>query len=81
MRVRLGHREALPRLVALLRFDPDAIVTTLAGDEIEVSYVGSLSESAQRDKLEARLRAWMSEWELADDDGPDPLPGPVNVHT
>jgi hypothetical protein len=76
MRVRLGRREELHRLVALLQFDPDAIVTTLGGDEVEVSYVGSLSESAQRDKLEARLASWMSEWELADGDGPDPLPGP-----
>jgi hypothetical protein len=74
MRVKLEHSEELPRLVALLQFDPDAIVTTLGGDEIEVSYVGSLSEAAQRDKLETRLRAWMSDWELADDDRPDELP-------
>ena len=71
MRVRLEHREALERLVALLQFDPEAIVTTIDDEEIEVSYVGSLSERAQRERLEARLRSWMSEWELADDVAPD----------
>jgi hypothetical protein len=71
VRVRLEHREALERLVALLQFDPEAIVTTIDDEEIEVSYVGSLSERAQRERLEARLRSWMSEWELADDVAPD----------
>jgi len=74
VRVRLEDREELARLVALLQFDPDAIVTTLDADEIEVSYVGSLSEQAQRERLRARLRTWMSDWELADDTAPDPPP-------
>jgi hypothetical protein len=72
VRVRLEHREELGRLVALLEFDPDAIVTTIDVDEVEVSYVGSLSERAQRERLEARLRTWLSDWELAD--APDPPP-------
>ena len=74
MRVRLEHREELDRFVALLQFDPDAIVTPIDDDEVEVSYVGSLSERAQRERLEARLREWMSDWVLADDVAPDPPP-------
>ena len=74
MRIRLERREKLDRLVALLQFDPDAIVTTIDDDEIEVSYVGSLSERAQRERLESRLRSLLSEWELADEVAPDPPP-------
>jgi hypothetical protein len=74
VRVRLEHREELDRFVALLQFDPDAIVTAIDEDEVEVSYVGSLSERAQRERLEERLREWMSDWELADDATPDPPP-------
>ncbi len=73
MRVRLEHREELGRLVALLQFDADAIVTTIDDGELEVSYVGSLSERAQRERLETRLRSWLHEWQLADA-APDPPP-------
>jgi hypothetical protein len=74
VRVRLEHRETLDGLVALLQFDPDAIVTAIDDDEVEVSYVGSLSERAQRERLEMRLRSWLHEWQLADDVAPDAPP-------
>ena len=60
MRVRLSNPERIRRLLAFLAFDSNAIVTQIGDTEIEVSFLGSLNEWAQRRELELRLRAWLS---------------------
>lgn len=62
MLVRVEHPEDLPRLVSQLQFDPEAIVTAVSTDEVEIDYLGSLTEEAQRRRLESRLAGWQVEW-------------------
>jgi hypothetical protein len=50
----------LTRLQAFLAVDTDAIVTPLSELEIEISFLGSRNEWAQRKELELRLRTWLS---------------------
>ena len=58
MRVRLSNPARLRRLLAFLAFDPAIVVSQIGDSEIEVSFLGSLNEWAQRRELELRLRAW-----------------------
>lgn len=60
MRIRLSHPSRLRRLLAFLAFDATAVVTAVAEDEVEVSFLGSLNVWAQRRELELRLRAWLA---------------------
>jgi hypothetical protein len=60
MRIRLSDARQLERLLAFLEFDPNVIVTQLAVDEVEVSFLGSLNTSAQMMESELRLRLWLS---------------------
>ena len=50
----------LRRLLAYLAFDPNVVVTTIAHDEVEVSFLGSLNTNAQQMEAELRLRAWLA---------------------
>jgi hypothetical protein len=50
----------LKRLLAYLEFDPNVIVTKIAEDEVEVSFLGSLNTSAQGMETALRLRAWLA---------------------
>ena len=59
LRITLSNPAALARLLAFLSFDPTAVVTPIGEREIEVSFLGSLNEAAQRRELELRLRAWL----------------------
>lgn len=60
MRIRLSDGSQLERLLAFLAFDPNVIVTQLASDEVEVSFLGSLNTSAQMMESELRLRLWLA---------------------
>jgi hypothetical protein len=68
MRVRTATPADLTQLLVRLGIDPDAIVTAIADDEAEISYLGSLSEDAQREKLRAQLVGWLAGWELVEED-------------
>jgi len=60
MRIRLSDESQLGRLLAFLAFDPNVIVTQLASNEVEVSFLGSLNTSAQMMESELRLRLWLA---------------------
>lgn len=46
--------------MAFLAFDANAIVTKVAVDEVELSFLGSLNVTAQMMESELRLRLWLS---------------------
>jgi hypothetical protein len=56
----LSDESQLDRLLAFLAFDPNVIVTRLASNEVEVSFLGSLNTSAQMMESELRLRLWLA---------------------
>lgn len=60
VRITLSNPARLPRLLAFLAFDSTAVVTPIGDSEVEVSFLGSLNESAQRCELELRLQAWLA---------------------
>lgn len=60
MRVKVSEPGLLRGLLAELAFDPNVVVTQLADDEFEVSFLGSLNASAQQMETELRLRAWLA---------------------
>jgi hypothetical protein len=59
MRIRISDPGQVERLLAFLAFDPNVIVSQIALDEIEVSFLGSLNTSAQVMQSELRLRLWL----------------------
>lgn len=60
MRIRLSDAEQLQRLLNFLAFDANVVVTQIAIDEVEVSFLGSLNTSAQVMQSELRLRMWLA---------------------
>jgi hypothetical protein len=60
MRIRLSDESQLDRLLRFLSIDPNVIVTQLAPDEVEISFLGSLNTSAQMMESELRLRLWLT---------------------
>ncbi|MDX6487274.1 MAG: hypothetical protein QOF43_2427 [Gaiellaceae bacterium] len=60
MRIKLSDEQLLERLLAFLAFDPNVIVSQLAADEVEVSFIGSLNVDAQVMESELRLRLWLA---------------------
>lgn len=60
MRIRLSDASQLQRLLSFLDFDANVVVTQLAVDEVEVSFLGSLNTSAQMMESELRLRLWLA---------------------
>jgi len=60
MRIKVSDRNQLGRLIQFLTLDPDALVTQVADDEIEVSFVGSLNIWAQQAETMLRVRAWLA---------------------
>ena len=60
MRVKVSNPELVRRLELFLTFDENVIVTRIAADEVEVSFLGSLNTNAQHMQTEIRLRAWIS---------------------
>ena len=60
MRIRISRPESLRRLHVFLALDTEAIVTPLDDRELEISFLGSRNEWAQRKELELRLRSWLA---------------------
>lgn len=60
MRIRLSDEGQLEQLLAFLAFDPNVIVSQIASDEVEVSFLGSLNTAAQMMESELRLRLWLA---------------------
>ena len=60
MRIRLSDASQLQRLLSFLSFDANVVVTQIAVDEVEVSFLGSLNTSAQMMESELRLRLWLA---------------------
>jgi hypothetical protein len=60
MRIRLSDESQLEQLLSFLAFDPNVIVSRIAADEVEVSFLGSLNTSAQMMESELRLRLWLA---------------------
>ena len=60
MRVKLSNPALLRGLLAEFAFDANVIVTQLADDEVEVSFLGSLNASAQQMETQLRMQAWLS---------------------
>src|SRR5258708_35932159 len=59
MRIKLSDATQLERLLSYLAFDSNVIVSQVAPDEVEVSFLGSLNTSAQVMQSELRLRLWL----------------------
>jgi len=60
MRIKLSDATQLARLLSYLAFDSNVIVSQVAPDEVEVSFLGSLNTSAQVMQSELRLRLWLA---------------------
>ena len=60
VRVKLSNPALLRGLLAEFAFDSNVIVTQLADDEVELSFIGSLNATAQQMETELRMRAWLS---------------------
>ena len=60
MRIKLSDASHVERLLAFLQFDTNVIVTQIALDEVEVSFLGSLNANAQVMQSELRLRMWLA---------------------
>ena len=60
MRIRISDADQLERLLGFLAFDSNVVVTQIANNEVEVSFLGSLNASAQVMQSELRLKMWMA---------------------
>jgi hypothetical protein len=60
VRIKLSDAALVERLLAFLAFDSNVIVTQIAENEVEVSFLGSLNASAQVMQSELRLRMWLA---------------------
>ena len=60
MRVKVSNPALVRRLELFLTFDENVIVTRIAADEVEVSFLGSLNANAQQMQTEQRIRAWIA---------------------
>ena len=60
MRVKLSQPRLVRGLVAEFEFDPNVVVTQIADDEVEVSFLGSLNAGAQQLETQLRMRAWLA---------------------
>ena len=60
MRVKVADPALIKRLRQYLAFDANVVVTQIADDEVEVSFLGSLNTNAQQMQTELRLRAWIA---------------------
>ena len=60
LRIKLSDPAQLDKLLAFLSFDANAVVTQVARDEVELSFLGSLNVTAQMMESELRLRLWLT---------------------
>jgi len=61
VRIHAHDQEELQSLLLYLTRSPDTVVTALSDLELEVSFLGSLNDRAQRKLLRERLREWRPE--------------------
>jgi hypothetical protein len=61
VRIHAHDAEELQSLLLYLMRTPDAVVTALSDVELEVSFLGSLNDRAQRTLLRKRLHDWRPE--------------------
>jgi len=61
VRIHAHDQEELQSLLLYLTRSPDTVVTALSDLELEVSFLGSLNDRAQRKLLRERLREWRRE--------------------
>jgi hypothetical protein len=61
VRIHAHDPDELQSLLLYLTRTPDTVVTALSDVELEVSFLGSLNDHAQRTLLRKRLRAWRPE--------------------
>ena len=61
VRIHAHDEDELQSLLLYLTRTPDTVVTALSDLELEVSFLGSLNDHAQRKLLTQRLRAWRPE--------------------
>ena len=60
LRIKLSDADQLQRLLAFLAFDANVVVSQIARDEVEVSFLGSLNTNAQMMQSELRLKLWLA---------------------
>jgi len=60
LRIRLSDPSQLDRLLTFLEFDANVIVSQIADNEVEVSFLGSLNTAAQMMQSELRVRLWLA---------------------
>jgi hypothetical protein len=60
LRIKVSDRAQLGKLIQFLTLDPDALVSRIADDEIEVGFVGSLNTWAQQAETVLRVHAWLA---------------------
>ncbi len=60
MRIRLSDPSQLDKLLTFLEFDANVIVSQIADNEVEVSFLGSLNTTAQMMQSELRVRLWLA---------------------
>jgi len=60
LRIRLSDPSQLDRLLTFLEFDANVIVSQIADNEVEVSFLGSLNTTAQMMQSELRVRLWLA---------------------
>jgi hypothetical protein len=60
VRVKLSNPALMRVLLAEFAFDANVVVSQIADDEVEVSFLGSLNASAQQMEIELRMLAWLS---------------------
>ena len=61
MRIHAHDADELQSLLLYLTRTPDTVVTALSDLELEVSFLGSLNDHAQRTLLRKRLHDWRPE--------------------
>ena len=60
LRIKLSDATQVDKLLAFLDFDANVVVTQVAVDEVELSFLGSLNTTAQMMESELRLRLWLA---------------------
>jgi hypothetical protein len=58
MRIHVNDPGVMPDLLEFFASRPDAVVTQVSDDELEVSLLGSFAHDAMRMELYLRIRLW-----------------------
>ena len=60
MRIKLSDPAQVERLLAFLAMDSNVVVSQIALDEVELSFLGSLNTEAQVLASELRVQLWLA---------------------